>query len=394
MIKEFKSILKPIFNGILGCFYLAQFVFFKEKKIKSAENVFFFPYYHLGGAERVHVAILKAMKDQKCTIVFTHGSATKSFYEEFKSYGSVIELNPILNKKFRWVNNKLQNKIVQIINSSKSVKTIFGCNTDYYYSILPQIKETIIKNDLFHNFVENDHREDAIVNSAIIITNRIVINEVARQDILTFYLKNKVDSSYHSKLQIIENGITFDEAVFDGKEEDNFKIGFIGRWCEQKQPLVFLEIAKKVKSKYPSISFVMAGSGMKSNLDIIVASGVVFLGEINDKTILDKLYKELQFVLLPSLYEGFPMTIMESMAYGVIPITTNVGGISDHIFNNENGILIECVVKEQMIDDFVFEIEKMILDKKQREIISKNAFEYSRANFGIEKFNESYRNLF
>ena len=139
--------IKKILYFFIGIFYLLRFVLFENKKIKNSNIVFFFPYYHTGGAERVHIAILKAVQHTKCTIVFTHGSATKSFYNEFSQYASIIELNPILNKRNKWVNEKLQKIIIGSINSSLSVQSVFGSNTPYYYQIIHKIKDSVIKNE-------------------------------------------------------------------------------------------------------------------------------------------------------------------------------------------------------------------------------------------------------
>lgn len=393
MKNTLKKYIKKGLYFFFSRYYLLLFVLFENKKIKNSNIVFFFPYYHTGGAERVHIAILKALQHTKCTIVFTHGSATKSFYNEFSQYASIIELNLILNKRNKWVNEKLQKIIIGSINASLSVQSIFGSNTPYYYEIIHKIKDSVIKNDLFHAFEENDKRENDIVNSASIIANRIVINDVAKQDVLRFYKEHRIDSKYNSKIQIIQNGIELCNSVFEKKSDINFKIGFVGRWSSEKRAYLFLEIATQITKKYPAVRFVMAGTGMKSNLDKISAAGVEFLGEITDKTILKKLYSELHIVLLPSKYEGFPMVIMESMAQGVITIATNVGGISEHIINNENGILINDGGEGKMVSDFTNSIEHLLLDKEQMALLSKKAYDYAHSNFSIKKFNDSYGQL-
>lgn len=388
-----KKIVKSIYNFIKGCYFLTLFYVFDYRKIKNAEIVFFLPYYHTGGAERVHIAILKALQETKCTVIFTHGSATKSLYNQFEKYASIIELNPVLNKKNYWVNRKLQSKIIELINTSVSVKSVFGCNTSYYYQIIPRLKGILIKNDLFHAFEENDEREIDVVSTASIIDNRIVINQKAKQIILKFYEGHQIDFVYNSKIQIIQNGIELDNSIFQEKKKNNFKIAFIGRWSPEKRAYLFLEIAKQIKNRYPEIQFVMAGTGMKSNLDKIVEAGVEFLGEITNYKDLKQLYNELHLILLTSKYEGFPMVMMESMAQGVIPIATDVGGISEHITNNNNGVLIDDSDDGQIVKQFVSVIENLLLNKEKRDILSQNTYNYARSNFQIRKFNDTYKQI-
>ena len=137
----------------------------------------------------------------------------------------------------------------------------------------------------------------------------------------------------------------------------------------------------------------MAGTGMKSNLGIILEAGVEFLGEITDKSILNQLYKELNAVLLPSIYEGFPLVIMEAMSHGVITISTQLDGISEHISNNENGILINESDETKIIEEFCNSIFQIIENTKYRNNLSYNSFLYAQEHFSIEKFNESYQKL-
>lgn len=388
-----RIIFKNIVYFFHGLWNLFRFLVFDLNKIRDAEVVFFFPFYHTGGAEKVHLNIVKALANKKVCVIFTLNSATKNFQEQFKANAQCIEINPILNKRNSVINLLLQKSIFKTINSSKKCKSVFGCNSIYFYQILPFIVDRIARIDLFHNFFENDSREKDVINSVSLITQRLVINDAAKQDILKFYEKNQVDSKYYDKIMIIENGIELDNDTYYQKQDSVFKIGFIGRWCFEKRPLLFLEMAKKVKSKYPLISFVMAGTGMRSNLDIILEAGVEFLGEITDKTILNQLYKDLNIVLLPSIYEGFPLVIMEAMSHGVIAISTKLDGISEHITNNENGILINEFEDNKIVEEFCNSIFQLIENPKYRNDLSYNSFLYAQEHFSIEKFNESYQKV-
>lgn len=54
----------------------------------------------------------------------------------------------------------------------------------------------------------------------------------------------------------------------------------------------------------------------------------------------ENLLKKCQVLLLPSYYEGLPMSLLEAMGYGLIPIVTNVGSISEYVTNRQNGLFI------------------------------------------------------
>lgn len=392
-----KHILKSILNFSLGIFYLMKFRLFDCIKIENAEIVFFLPYYHTGGAERVHLNILQVLKERKCCVVFTHLSSTKNFYEDFKNCSEIIELNSIINKKNSFITKKLKNVISNCVNSSPNVQTIFGSNTNYFYQILPKITPIKKRIDLIHALSERDERIQILVDTSKLIDYRVVITNKGKQDIISLYKENQVDLGLIKRITLIQNGISIENEManqVDINQKSNFKIGFIGRWSEEKRPEIFLEVAKKIRTQFPDVEFVMAGTGMKSNISKITEAEVLFLGEIVDNQLLKQLYKSLDVIIISSVYEGFPMVIMESMIYGVIPISTNVGGIKEHISNNVNGILIENSNTQDLINDFYKNITSLILDPQKASKMSFEASNYATQNFSIEKFNTSYQDLF
>ena len=389
-----KKTLKAVYNFVVGSFLLLIFYCFTKKKIREADVVCSFPFYHTGGAEKVHLDIVKALHGKKVCVIFTLGSATINFLEGFTNNSSVIEINNILNKRNSFLTHLLQKIIINSINKNHNISCLFGCNSVYYYQLLTLVNQSIKKIDLFHNFLDNDSRENDIVQSAQFINNRVVINNAAKQDVLAFYEKNNVDKVANSKIIIIGNGVEITSTIFKFKNNATFNIGYVGRWCDEKRPMLFLEIAKKIKAEFPLVNFIMAGTGMRNNLDLINKAGVEFKGEITNKDSLSNLYDSLHFLVLPSTHEGFPMVMMESMNKGVVPISTNLDGICEHITHNQNGILINHTYEDDaIVFEFITAIKQLLLNPSEMHRISQNAFDYSIANFNINSFNEKYRAL-
>ena len=394
MFLKLKKIIKYCWNTVGAILNYFSFVFDFRKAVKKAEVVFFFPYYHTGGAERVHIDILNAIKNKNCVVIFTHHSATHNFYKAFQSSATLFEINPILNKRILWVSNWLSDTIVNSINQSKTIETVFGCNTSYFYQLILKIKSDIQIVDLFHAFAENDSRVLEIVHSAPIVNRRIVINQKAKKDISAFYKLHGVDQKYIQNITIIPNGIAINENSIPNKDKKNIKIGFIGRGSPEKRPELFLQIAENIAQNNSEFSFVMAGTGMKSNLAAIEKAGVTFLGEITDAAALNQLYNELHFLIITSTYEGFPMVIMEAMNFGVIPVATNVGGINEHITHHENGILINETQENEIVATMCTTILEVSKSDNLKETLTNNAIRYAKNNFSIESFNTSYQSLF
>jgi len=70
-----------------------------------------------------------------------------------------------------------------------------------------------------------------------------------------------------------------------------------------------------------------------------------YIGVVND---VPRQMSESGALLLPSLWEGMPITLLEAMSVGCIPICTAVGGIQDVIRDGENGIIIPSARAESI----------------------------------------------
>lgn len=390
MIK--KSIKKSL-KTIQAFFNFYKFSKNDIKKIEKADIVFVLPCFQTGGAERVHLNIVKSVKEKSICILFTQNSATDNFKKDFSKYAEIIEINTILNKKNDFVNQKLKKRIIKTINLSQSIKSVFSSNTNYFYELLPEIRNKNIKKvDLIHAISgENPTLVNHYINSSDAVNHRLVINKKTYSDIVLIYNNSDLDKKLQDKIEVVENAIAFNEEAVPSIK-DKIKIGFVGRWSKEKRPEIFLEIASKLKQTQNSVDFVMAGIGMKSNIKLIHENSVSFVGEITEDEALKKFYKSLTFILVTSSREGFPMVIIEAMANGVIPICTNVGGISEHIHNYQNGVLIDISNDEDEIaTQFIKEINNLLKNELLISELSSNAYKYSRKHFDIKTFNNKYR---
>ena len=58
--------------------------------------------------------------------------------------------------------------------------------------------------------------------------------------------------------------------------------------------------------------------------------------------------------ILPTFFEGLPMSLLECMSYGVVPITTNVGSINEVVEDKVNGIFIKVKDSDSIYEKITY----------------------------------------
>ncbi|WP_294597249.1 glycosyltransferase family 4 protein [uncultured Rikenella sp.] len=64
-------------------------------------------------------------------------------------------------------------------------------------------------------------------------------------------------------------------------------------------------------------------------------------------------YPQIDVLVLPSFWEGFPYVIIEAMAHGIPVLGTDVGGVSEVIQSHRTGLLIQARNKAQLTQAFI-----------------------------------------
>lgn len=121
-------------------------------------------------------------------------------------------------------------------------------------------------------------------------------------------------------------------------------IGLGVRLSEQKGITYLLKALVEVKKTFPNISLVIAGDGpveqdlKREALTLNLQKNVLFLGPRQD---IPEILKLLDLYVLPSLWEGMPLVLLEAMAAGCPVLATDVGGVSSVIKHGTNGSIVK-----------------------------------------------------
>jgi glycosyltransferase involved in cell wall biosynthesis len=117
-----------------------------------------------------------------------------------------------------------------------------------------------------------------------------------------------------------------------GISADEVVLGVIGRLSPEKGQQIFLEAFQGVVARTPNRRAVLVGDGPeKERLVQLVrrlglANHVLFTGHDSH---IEELYPALDLVVIPSLSEGLPNVLLESLLYGKPVVAAEVGGIPE-----------------------------------------------------------------
>ena len=138
-----------------------------------------------------------------------------------------------------------------------------------------------------------------------------------------------------------------------GLAENSRLIGAVGRLSPQKSPLDFVRMAALVHARMPQTNFVWAGTGPLEGAarslseELGLADVCHFIGECGDVPALLGL---MDCLVLPSLWEGFPIVLLEAMAGGVPIVATDIPGNDEAVSSGRNGWLVPAHAPPALAD--------------------------------------------
>jgi len=151
--------------------------------------------------------------------------------------------------------------------------------------------------------------------------------------------------------------------------------GFIGTLAPNKGVEILLRAYHNIKK--PSYRLYIAGTG-KENYEKYIKSKykdetVTFIGMVDQKTF----FQKVDVTIVPSIwYESLGRVVIESFAYGIPVIGSNIGGIPEMITEGVNGILFDPY-KEGDLEENMLKFESEITEwRTKTEIIKQSASKF------------------
>lgn len=168
-----------------------------------------------------------------------------------------------------------------------------------------------------------------------------------------------------------------------GIPADKVLVVFVARVTHHKQPLALVEAFAKAVADYPGLHLLMVGDGdQKAQVTELVEKL-----NISSHITLQPFRQDVPAVLaasdvfvLPSLWEGLPLGLLEAMTMGKAIIASNVDGTCDVIEHYKDGILVET---DQLVNNLVEPLIKIGKDAGLRKVLQAASRETAQKRFSI-----------
>ena len=332
----------------------------------------------LGGAQRHVLAVIKGLPKEKYEFTLLTSSGVlnneaqaisginlclvKNLRREISPLNDLIALFQI------W--RYLRNNKVDIVHTHSSKAGILGRIAARLAGV-NRIIHTI------HGWSFNDY-QNILVKSFFIYLERVTARFTSKIIAVSNYdiaigLKNKI--GHESQYFLIRYGIDA-ESFCKNIQKDNyirqsFKIneqapivGMAACFKPQKAHSVFLKVARHVLKEIPDAHFIFAGDGeLRGRIERQAAffkekENFHFPGWVQDMA---SFYQTVNVLVLTSLWEGLPLSLIEAFACQKPVVATDICGNKEIVHDGVNGFL----VKPNDYRAFAQRIISLIKDKKK-----------------------------
>ena len=253
------------------------------------------------------------------------------------------------------------------IRKSKVIIHMHGAEFEEWYKNLSENKQKVVRD---------------ILNSA----NKVII--------LGEYWRNFVSSLIEekSKVEVIYNSVKCQPKNLYNLETN--KLLFLGAVSKRKGIYDLLETMKILKNRNIVTKLLIYGPDTTEEIEELIKKNdlseyVEYKGWLNNKDKEKIFTNEIALSILPSYNEGLPMTILETMSYGIPNISTTVAAIPE-VLNKENGYINKPGDFKLMAENII----EFLKDNKLREKLSKNSYETISFKFSIKKHIEKISNIY
>lgn len=226
------------------------------------------------------------------------------------------------------------------------IKRLFATVHGYYFNPLDYRGLTRLKK----NILSYLYRAIYVLFEKVIAVSNSVKEDLVRRKGVRVQL-NKIDVVYH--IEDLESSVFSEVNIRDrlGIKKDIKIVSVISNFYRIKGYKYLLKAIKGMLEDINNVVFVFKGHGeqkeyiKKETERLNIQSKIIFLDvDFEVKNLL----RSSDLFILPSLSEGFPVTLIEALWCEVPVVATKVGGIMEILTDKENALLVSPYSAEQL----------------------------------------------
>lgn len=172
------------------------------------------------------------------------------------------------------------------------------------------------------------------------------------------------------------------------------ELGYLGRIAETKGMTELLEACKELKRQEMPFRLHIAGKEeiegqYLSAFNEALGDNFVYEGVVSGES-KTAFLKKIDTFVLPSYFEGLPMSLLEAMSFGSVPITTMVGSIPSIIEDGQNGIAISPHSEAAIVEA----VKQLVKDHSSRQTLSAMAQHTIFSSFSPKEYTATLNSMY
>jgi len=181
------------------------------------------------------------------------------------------------------------------------------------------------------------------------------------------------------------SGVKKDVRAELGIRKDTLLVLFIARFTKQKQPLAMIRAFKGALEAVPGMHLLMVGDGELKAEAVQLSTDLGLQNRISFQTFRQDVPDVLaaaDIFVLPSLWEGLPIGLLEAMAMGKAIIASDVDGTGEVLKHRENGLLIQT---ERLVPALTEALVQLGRDGEMQKKFQQRAIETISGRFNVTR---------
>lgn len=150
----------------------------------------------------------------------------------------------------------------------------------------------------------------------------------------------------HENVHVIPNGVDVNRFRSESASTDAKRLLYLGRLVPEKRVSDLIDAFAVLAREFPELELVIVGSGLqedelKRRVDRHdLQKRVSFPGYVPDEAV-PEYYASADVFVLPSIWEGHPLTLLEAWASELPVVASDAEGIAEFVDDGETGYLVE-----------------------------------------------------